>query len=145
MTADTGLRGLDLLDAAIARADARPETLIPEYYRCGAGMCLAGHIGEAAGGTWAAPPKGYAGECMVAEDGDSPREIDDPRHAAVAVGGHGPMIHVSRRARRLLGFSPYMAEALGDRDDHRDLFSARNTLDDIIAMRDDLRAAGVGR
>lgn len=135
MSADCGLRGLDLLDAAIAHIEAHPETWVQGSYRCASGMCLAGTIGELAGGQWGGPVTDDAvtghRQCMIREPGD------DPRHIAEWECGRGH-IHVAERAERLLGISRYVD---GPYVGNRDLFDAANTLDGLKAMRDDLRVA----
>lgn len=44
-----------LLDAGIARIEENPEEWAQEAWRCRTGMCYAGHVVFAAGGTWAIP------------------------------------------------------------------------------------------
>ena len=134
MTADRGLRGLDLLDAAIAHIEAHPGTWYQASWRCGSGVCLAGHMAELAGGTWLTPADSPDSVYLAAEAGEVGTLIQVP-------GGEVRGTLVSLRAERLLGVPPDMRSALEDTDDERDLFDADNTLDDIKAMRDDLRAA----
>lgn len=132
MTAD--LRGLDLLDAAIDHIEKHPETWNQRSYRCATGMCLAGWIAVLAGGQWATPPMTLPGhhlehgECLTAEP-------DDPAAVVADWGCETPHIHV---AERLIDVSRYV-DNTGD-DHERDLFDGMNDLDEIKAMRDDLRA-----
>jgi hypothetical protein len=143
MTADCGLRGLDLLDAAISQIEDHPETWHQGEWRCKSGMCLAGHIATLAGAEWlfseddlrlaVAAPYWQHREMVAAEPGDEPWDLGD---GVVVRKG----IPVMFRAQRLLGVSAEMAEALGDDGDERNLFGWGNTLADIKAMRDALQA-----
>jgi hypothetical protein len=121
VTAD--LRGLDLLDAAIDHIEKHPETWDQTTWRCRTGMCLAGHIAILAGGRWAA-----ATGCHLVRE---PGEPADPYLSLESV-------RVSCRAERLIGAR--ILDGDEDDEDDRDLFDANNTLDDIKAMRDKLRA-----
>ena len=121
VTAD--LRGLDLLDAAIDHIEKHPETWDQTTWRCRTGMCLAGHIAILAGGRWAA-----ATGCHLVRE---PGEPADPYLSLESV-------RVSCRAERLIGAR--ILDGDEDDEDDRDLFDANNTLDDIKAMRDELRA-----
>jgi hypothetical protein len=140
---DTGLRGLELLDAAIAQIEAHPETWKQGSYRCGTGMCLAAHIGELAGGWWVIPDDADhpRSQWMVAEPGDPPEHVDTESD-------YGPMIHVSDRAEHLLGFSRYISLDDAEADDNGetlesdDLFDGLNTLEDIRAIRDVIASGG---
>lgn len=127
--ATVDLRGLDLLDAAIDHIERHPETWRQDEYRCRSGMCLAGWIGELAGGTWAAPLGDHWDEWMRAGPEDPERDVQPDET-------QGLVIHVAERAERLIGVSRYVDDDLYGRD----LFAGGNTLDDIKAMRDDLRA-----
>jgi hypothetical protein len=122
----TDLRGLDLLDAAIGHIEQHPETWDQGSYRCDSGMCLAGWIGELAGGEWIEPVGDRYSEWMVAEPGD-PEDYVNGKAA----------IHVAERAERLIGRSRYIVVD----DDECDLFAGWNSLAEIKAMRDSLRAA----
>jgi hypothetical protein len=132
MTADCGLRGLDLLDLAIEHIEQHPETWVQRKYRCGTTMCLSGWICELAGGRWADSGDGPYQEYLLAEPGDASWRVLEFRGTGV--------VGAWDRAERLLGFSPDMDEALGGTGDGRDLFDGYNNLDDIKAMRDALRA-----
>ena len=116
----TTLRGLDLLDAAIDHIEKHPGTWVQESYRCETGMCLAGWAAELAGGTWVGEAGTLHGQCLIAEPGDPADAISRGHTSADA------------RAAMLLGARFLI--------DGRDLFGARNTLAEIKAMRDDLRA-----
>lgn len=116
----TALRGLPLLDAAIAQIEAHPEAWRQDYYRCGSGMCVAGWTAELAGGQWVdADPDGDEGADMLRPEAD-----DGPAWAG------GP-IHVHDRAQRLLGISERAAE---------ELFQGDNDLADIKAIRYEIAA-----
>jgi hypothetical protein len=142
MSGDCGLRGLDLLDAAISQIEQHPETWHQGSWRCGAGMCLAGHIATLAGARWPYPetnttilpgPNVHERREVVAAEPE-----DDPSH--VMFPDDFPVIPVVYRAERLLGFEASIGELLDDPDDDRDLFEGFNDLSDIRTMRDDLRA-----
>jgi hypothetical protein len=139
----TDLRGLDLLDAAIDHIEKHPETWDQGRYRCASGMCLAGWIAELGGGQWAAPPRehrdgpgGEHGECLLAEAEDNPQDVEfeDDLEGGVS------HIHVAERAERLIGVSRHVGPPQPPHGLGRDLFDGLNTLGDIKAMRDDLRA-----
>jgi hypothetical protein len=119
-----GLRGLDLLDAAIDQIEAHPETWVQGSYRCESGMCLAGWAVTLAGGKWLYPASQRSvREYLAPEPDDAPDDICDD----------GVPAHF--RAERLIGF-----RFVGGVTDDRDLFGAENTLDGIKALRDELRA-----
>jgi len=133
MTAGTGLRGLDLLDAAIKQIEKHPETWYQGEWRCGSGMCVAGWACDMAGGEWIGPAcDSLRSDRLVPGPDDSEEDIRDD--------GRRLFVLASSRARRLLGLDPEMDVALGSENDWRDLFSPDNTLAGIRAMRDDLRA-----
>jgi hypothetical protein len=117
------LRGLDLLDAAIDHIEKHPETWEPAAYRCTTGMCLAGWIAEQPGGEWAGAPGYLDEEYLVREPEDDPDDIEEEG------------VHAAERAERLIGRSRCI-----DGGWPNDLFAGSNTLDDIKAMRDVLRA-----
>lgn len=136
MTDITELRGLDLLDAAIAHIEAHPETWLQGSYRCESGMCLAGWAAQLAGGQWVtsadSDPEFRAN--MTAERDDPAQDVDfDP--------DYGQIIHVADRAERLLGGR--FLDEVEDGEDEPDLFAADNTLDDLKRMRDRLRSGAV--
>lgn len=141
MTADIGLRGLDLLDAVIAHIEQHPETWEQDYWRCGTAMCIAGWTAEMAGGEWVTRRSGTGvlAEYLVATADDLEESV-----IGLAHGREPGRIHVADRAARLLGFYSEMCAALGNPDDERDLFGEGNTLADIKQMRDDLRAHFAG-
>jgi hypothetical protein len=130
MTTTTELRGLPLLDAAIAHIEAHPETWEQGSYRCESGMCLAGWIGELAGGTWAAPATSGLAEYMLAGPGDE-------NDLVYPCGEDAPMVPVADRAERLLGFSRFID---GWPWGERDLFASSNTLARIRRMRGEIAA-----
>lgn len=117
-------RGIDLLDEAIARIEADPARWDQEAWRCKSGCCLAGHIAEAAGGTWAYAPGRRRSHYMVAEPGD--------RRQDVVTGTDGrQIIAVAARAERLTGF-----RFIGDED----LFAASHTLAGLRRLAAAVRA-----
>lgn len=121
---DDGLRGLDLLDAAIGHIEAHPEDWNQAEWRCATGMCLAGWICQLGGGEWVGDPGVGRGEFLKADPAEEGIDI--------LVAGGQRRIHAADRAKRLLGFDPS--------DEGADLFWHSNTLADIKRMRDDLRA-----
>lgn len=139
VTAATALRGLDLLDAAIARIEADPSSWDQDDWRCSTGICLAGHVAEIAGGEWAASAVSEIRAYLIPASGDNPCDVH-PAEISDLGQELPPRVHAAVRARQLLGFSQFMYEALDDHRDPRDLFYGSNTLAEIKAMRDDLRA-----
>jgi hypothetical protein len=137
MSADTGLRGLDLLDAAIAQIEAHPETWKQGEWRCATGMCVAGWIAQLGGGKWIAPAESALADGLVPEP-------DDDQADLYMTGTGIRYVTAAYRAARLIGVSTDMDEALDNPSDYRDLFSGGNSLADIKAMRDDLRAHAAG-
>lgn len=135
MTDTTGLRGLDLLDAAIAHIEAHPETWEQGAWRCKTGMCLAGWTAELAGGQWLAEPGHRAAHLLAAEPDDPPGHV-----IPTTTGRDG--IPVAARAERLLGarvVPGWWRECPDGHNEEGDLFAADNTLADIKGMRDVLR------
>lgn len=133
MSTDCGLRGLDLLDAAITQIEQHPETWDQGRWRCKSGMCLGGWMCDLTGGRWLTGAGEDGRAYLVPEPGEEQWDI-------IVVGPGIKGVPAGVRAERLLGFGASMYKALGNPDDDRDLFSAYNTLADIKAMRDDLRA-----
>jgi hypothetical protein len=132
----TELRGLPLLDAAIAHIEAHPETWVQGNYRCESGMCLAGWIGELTGARWAAGP-GDVGlrEYVEAAPDELGSEI-------VLVANDENLVHVADRADLLLGFDGDVRFVVdGDGGDH-DLFDGHNDLAEIKLIRDLIAAGG---
>lgn len=134
-TTDIGLRGLALLDAAIAHIEAHPETWDQEHYRCESGMCVAGWACELAGGQWVADAASRDGYLLAADAADE--YIIQPG----AAGEYGirstlpcPVVAAADRAERLLGLS------WGQRVE---LFASENTLADIKSIRGELAAGGL--
>jgi len=122
---DTGLRGLALLDAAIAQIEAHPETWHQEWYRCESGMCVAGWVAELAGGLWA----------DTDDDGLYP-EPDDPAEDIGTIEREDDdrlLVGAFDRARRLTDISAL---------DALRLFAASNDLDNIKVIRDQIAAGG---
>lgn len=122
---DCGLRGLALLDAVIAKIEASPKTWCQLYYRCGSGMCVAGHVDDLAGGRWAVPdPDSALASLLLAEPSDDPVLVwTNPRFGAVT--------SARNRATRLLRISD---------DDGFDLFWSLNSLARIKQVRDRIAA-----
>lgn len=130
-TATTELRGLALLDAAIARTEAHPETWNQEDYRCETGMCVAGHACEIAGRKWATPASDPLwSDCLIAEDYD-PRALTFPIRLGDA---EVRVVTAADCAARLIGHATITSAGC--------LFGAYNTLADIKRIRDEI-AAGV--
>lgn len=127
---DCGLRGLALLDAAIAQIEAHPETWNQEVYRCGTGMCVAGWICELAGGRWLEGADGIAPDALEPESYDESWLISQ-WHGRAAV-------NAPDRACTLLGTRDiFSVGPLG-----ASLFSGLNSLADIKTIRDELAARG---
>lgn len=120
--ADCGLRGLALLDAAIAQIEAHPETWEQGTWRCESGMCVAGWTATLAGGEWAYPPnaEGSKSAFLVPVPGDSARDIRNT--------SHGPAVFARFRAARLLGL--FDAFPL--------IFEPENDLAEIRRLRDEM-------
>lgn len=119
----TELRGLALLDAAIAQIQAHPETWNQQVYRYGRAMCVAGWVAHLAGGEWLTGPEGDA-DLLVAEPDDYPKAVY--QHGGVAV------IEADSRACRLLGITDGQADGL---------FMGSLRLADIRRTRDEIAAA----
>jgi hypothetical protein len=119
----TELRGLALLDLAIAQIEAHPETWNQQVYRCKTGMCVAGWAAQLAGGQWLNGPESYGkdadNDALIAEPYDRPGDI-------YLLGG-ASVVDADSRARLLIGLSSDEADAL---------FEADLTLDDIRRGRD---------
>lgn len=134
MSADIGLRGLDLLDAVIAQIEAHPETWSQSRYRCETGMCLAGWAAEMTGGQWLTGPASALAPLLLADDDDDPAdtedfpEDDEPFSGVLAIESH-------IRAQRLIGLTEDQAERL---------FAGGNTLPDIKLIRAGLGVAAGG-
>ena len=105
---------LDLYDRALAHITAHPEQWVQEEYRCGTGMCFAGHTAVLAGGRWLYPGHPRS-DLLVAEPGDPEEDIWD-----ACISAHD-------RARRLLGLTEEQADRV---------FVGTNTLDDLRRYRD---------
>lgn len=125
----TAVNAEALLDA-VDHVKAHPEEWDQDEYRCGTGMCIAGHGAERAGGRWATSPLATHSACLIAEPGD------DRLHVGMC--GQPTHIHASRRARRVFGLT------VGDAVE---LFWSHNTLARIEVIvytvagrRDDLAA-----
>jgi hypothetical protein len=100
---------LNLLDAALARIDADPDSWNQGAWRCETGMCLAGHVAHAAGAAWATTYDVEVGFLTVTPDGGKTTE---------------PV-------------SWFAAEVLGLTDGQRyGLFDGYNTREGLQAMRD---------
>lgn len=131
------LRGLALLDAAIAHIEAHPETWFQQDYRCGSGMCVAGWVCELAGGTWlTADPDHRDSWYLVAEEAD-PGEavfmIDGPDGRRV------PVIPAGSRAEHLIGAPRRFTDLMTGEEDES-LFAGHNDLEDIKHIRDEIAA-----
>jgi hypothetical protein len=87
-----------LLKQTLAHIEAHPDEWQQTTYRCGTGMCFAGHAATLAGGAWMSsnPLDDY----MVAEDADDPIQVLDKE------------IHVKHRAERVLGLAWHQADRL---------------------------------
>jgi len=125
MTAATQeLRGLALLDAAIAHVEARPETWEQGRYRCATGMCLAGWTAVRAGGQWlVGDPEGWGADYLISTAEDSAGCVESINGRA-AIDAHN-------RARLLLGITEEQASYL---------FAGCNSLADIRRVRDEIAA-----
>lgn len=137
MIADTTqLRGLALLDAAIAHIEANPQTWEQDDFRCGSGMCVGGWICELAGGAWLTPQaNGILSWYLEAEPTDPPGTVRD----VMLDGKRVPAVMAYDRARRLIG-APAAFVDLDDDEDRRRLFDGGNDLGDIKAIRDEIAA-----
>lgn len=128
---DIGLRGLALLDAAIAQIEAHPETWHQGAWRCKTGMCVAGWICELAGAQWAVAADAPSSSHLLIA---GPDELTGPTGYVDA-----PM-----RAQHLLNFDvDDFMDGTGDEDDEHYLFSASNELADIKRIRDEMAKAGL--
>jgi hypothetical protein len=122
-------RGLALLDEAIdqielhAKAGDKGQWYQGDY-RCGSGMCLAGWIGQLAGGQWATAADSWQSSHMV-------REPDDAQDGSGTYTNNQPVVHVAVRAQRLADLTGDQAHAL---------FAGENDLHDIKEMRDQIAA-----
>lgn len=105
------MANIQLLDAALAAADADPAAYTPASWRCETGMCLAGWTVTVAGLRWAHPVTSAEADLVVDRDGKE-------RYAECA-------------ARDLLGLAIMQADAL---------FGAQNSREQLHAMRDVLAA-----
>jgi hypothetical protein len=121
----TTLRGLDALEDAIAAVAAAPETLRSEWWRCGSGMCIAGHLCDRNGGRWLDGPDSLLGDYLVPLVAEA---------AATVLVGDRDGIHACHRAERILGFRRWLT-------DDRNLFDGDSTLADLQAILADLRRA----
>lgn len=128
MNTDTGLRGLALLDAAIAQIEQHPETWRQSALRCETGMCVAGHGADLAGGRWATGRSDDFAGYLLPEEDDPPGDVWDYPFL------DGPLVAAWNRAKRLMGLTDDQAD---------DLFAIGNTLADIRLIRDELAARGL--
>lgn len=99
-----------LLRKTLEHIEHHPEEWKQDRWRCGSGMCFAGHAATIAGGRFLADT-----DLLVAEDDDPPEDVGQfcNGHRCVAVGD---------RAERVLGLTF---------DDRDRLFDSANTLDDL--------------
>jgi hypothetical protein len=133
VSADCGLRGLDLLDAVIAQIEAHPETWNQDEWRCESGMCVAGWVAEMAGGQWLTSDPGAMGSApsvhFLRRWALIATPEDDTEFVRV-IDGTG-VIQAGNRASRLLGLTQDQAD---------DLFSEENDLQDIKDFRNEISA-----
>jgi hypothetical protein len=125
MSTDYGLRGVSLLDAAVEQIILHPETWNQDSYRCGGGLCVAGHVDVLAGGDWVeADPDGAWSAYLVPGEGDHEGDV-------ITLPGGVRAIPAGDRAARLVGITRPTAETL---------FAGDNSRDDIRAIRDQIAA-----
>lgn len=130
----SALRGLALLDAAIAQIEAGAPWNQDDF-RCGSGMCVGGWMCELAGGTWISGPDDHMlSWFLVPEPGDYEVGVVATREMH---GRRVPVVGAYARAERLLGVPARFTDLCsGDRV----LFAGGNTLEDIREIRDDIAA-----
>lgn len=118
MTIDEPVRNDELLDATLAHIEAHPEDWNQDDWR----TCFAGHAATLAGGQWLASAESYEPErvYLIPEDDD--------------VDTHRNRVHVSRRARRVLGLTVGQAEQL---------FLAARTSGTLCRMIDEIRTGAL--
>lgn len=103
---------IELLDQTMAHIEAHPREWHQRHWRCGTGMCFAGHAATLAGGQWVTGPDDFMSEYLA---GDS---VGDVEWAPV-------------RAARLLGL---------DEDQSDYLFAGSNTIEDLRRIVAELKA-----
>lgn len=132
----TGLRGLALLDAAIAHIEAGA-AWNQDDFRCGSGMCVGGWICELAGGKWlTSDPDGPLAWYLVPEAEDYDIEIVTTRIVDDRL-TRAPAVAASARAERLLGAPARFTDLCSG---ERTLFDGGNDLEDIKRIRNEIAA-----
>lgn len=123
------------LDKAIEGITLSPETWNQSTWRCASGMCIAGHIVEQNGDTWATEADRPGSDYVLVPEGTEyaqPRE--NAQHWAKSYSFELPegmtLILAAQRAGSLLGLPD-------DSEDHR-LFNGNNSLADIRRYRDQM-------
>lgn len=105
--------GLKLLDSALTYIEFHPGEWNQRAYRCGTGMCLAGHVAITLAGGKLADPRISDSEALLAEAVDEYDTYFDYKHRKVT--------SIADRARHLLGdaYVPGMFEASNSLHDLR--------------------------
>lgn len=109
------------LDGAIAAIAADPRWWRQGEWRCGTGMCLAGHIAVRAGGRWLNTEVAHneADAYLVPEPEDAPIDVTE---TWTRPDGCRDGVHAASRALRLIGLPPF---------EDGGLFDAGNTVEDL--------------
>lgn len=111
----------ELMIDTLAQIERTPSEWNQGAYRCGSGMCFAGWAATLAGGQWLTSPYDLAwDEFLRPEPEDGPFDVRGDETLI-----HGPAVHASTRARRLLGI---------DMNDAAVLFAGGNQRDDLYAI-----------